>query len=72
VQVQISKGEAEKWLPLADPVRGGNKLYETCAVVGSSGVLLLQDKGAEIDSHDFVMRFNGAPTKGLERCCLQM
>jgi len=64
---KISKGEADKWLPLADPVRGGNKLYETCAVVGSSGVLLLQDKGAEIDSHDFVMRFNGAPTKGLER-----
>eukprot|EP00873_Tetraselmis_striata_P039331 jgi/Tetstr1/459595/TSEL_004958.t1 len=68
---KVSEKEADKWLPAADPVReerqGVSKLYESCAVVGSSGVLLLEDKGAEIDSHEFVMRFNGAPTKGLER-----
>lgn len=71
-RAQVSEKEADKWLPAADPVReerqGVSKLYESCAVVGSSGVLLLEDKGAEIDSHEFVMRFNGAPTKGLERC----
>ena len=32
----------------------------------SLGILLHHERGAEIDSHDVVIRFNSAPTKGLE------
>lgn len=42
------------------------KKYATCAIVGNSGMLVYSRNGAEIDAHEMVMRFNGAPTKGLE------
>ena len=42
-------------------------VYRSCAVVGSSGILLHHERGAEIDAHDVVIRFNSAPTKGLEK-----
>ena len=35
--------------------------FSTCAVVGSSGTLLQQSLGAEIDAHDAVLRVNAAP-----------
>lgn len=38
----------------------------TCAVVGSSGSLLYERFGAQIDTHDVVIRFNDAPTVGFE------
>uniref|UniRef100_A0A3B4A300 alpha-N-acetylgalactosaminide alpha-2,6-sialyltransferase n=1 Tax=Periophthalmus magnuspinnatus TaxID=409849 RepID=A0A3B4A300_9GOBI len=38
----------------------------TCAVVANGGVLWRSKKGAEIDSHDYVFRVNGALTKGFE------
>mmetsp|Transcript_29256 Transcript_29256/g.85785 ORF Transcript_29256/g.85785 Transcript_29256/m.85785 type:complete len:603 (+) Transcript_29256:154-1962(+) len=41
--------------------------FASCAVVGSAGSLLDDAYGAEIDGHDLVMRFNGAPTAGFER-----
>lgn len=41
--------------------------YSTCAVMGSSGSLLQQTLGAEIDSHALVLRFNIGPTKGWEQ-----
>eukprot|EP00976_Prorocentrum_cordatum_P026175 531066-Prorocentrum_minimum.AAC.1 len=41
-------------------------LFKSCAVVGSSGILLLYDRGSEIDGHDAVFRFNSAPTHGFE------
>ena len=44
----------------------GDKLFESCAIVGSSGVLLSTARGEEIDAHSAVIRFNKAPTKGFE------
>jgi len=38
-----------------------------CAIVGNSGLLLDHEYGRIIDEHDFVMRFNGAPTQGFEK-----
>ena len=38
----------------------------SCAVVGNSPLLLGQRAGPSIDSHDVVIRFNFAPTRGFE------
>ncbi|XP_070609351.1 beta-galactoside alpha-2,6-sialyltransferase 1-like [Erythrolamprus reginae] len=37
-----------------------------CAVVSSAGAIKHSNLGAEIEKHDAVLRFNGAPTKGFE------
>uniref|UniRef100_A0A8D0B2U4 Beta-galactoside alpha-2,6-sialyltransferase 1 n=1 Tax=Salvator merianae TaxID=96440 RepID=A0A8D0B2U4_SALMN len=37
-----------------------------CAVVSSAGSMKSSRLGAEIDSHDAVLRFNGAPTRGFQ------
>ncbi|XP_033105226.1 CMP-N-acetylneuraminate-poly-alpha-2,8-sialyltransferase-like [Anneissia japonica] len=42
------------------------RFYNTCAVLGNSGILRGSRCGKEIDSHDFVMRSNMAPTIGFE------
>ncbi|NXO04803.1 SIAT1 sialyltransferase, partial [Rhinopomastus cyanomelas] len=50
----------------------GKSLNETvgrlgrCAVVSSAGSLKSSHLGQEIDNHDAVLRFNGAPTKGFQ------
>ncbi|KAK1435072.1 hypothetical protein QVD17_00832 [Tagetes erecta] len=41
--------------------------YKTCAVVGNSGILLKQNLGDTIDSHEFVIRLNNARIGGFER-----
>ncbi|KAF7709406.1 beta-galactoside alpha-2,6-sialyltransferase 2 [Silurus meridionalis] len=41
--------------------------FSSCAVVTSAGAILHSGLGKEIDSHDAVLRFNSAPTKGYER-----
>ena len=52
-------------LPPEDIFRG--KVFESCAVVGSSGIVHHYENGAEIDKHEMVMRFNSAPTKKFEK-----
>jgi hypothetical protein len=41
--------------------------HGTCAVVSSSGRMLLHEHGDAIDGHDFVIRFNHAQVKGFEK-----
>ncbi|CAM6087573.1 unnamed protein product [Calypogeia fissa] len=40
--------------------------YRTCAVVGNSGILLKQNLGSFIDSHDAVIRLNNARLRGYQ------
>ncbi len=47
-------------LPEQDEIGGAH--FGTCAVVGNSGNLLQKGHGKDIDAHDTVIRFNGAPT----------
>jgi len=54
-------------LPKMDPfLRPRPVLYKTCAVVGTSGMLLYYSSGKSIDAHDAVFRFNSATTQGFE------
>ena len=41
--------------------------YNDCGVVSSAGSLLHSGLGKKIDSNDFVIRFNNAPSKGYEK-----
>ncbi|KAK9814164.1 hypothetical protein WJX72_001483 [[Myrmecia] bisecta] len=64
-EVNITITDAlRKALPATDMLRGS--MFNTCAIVGNSGILLKYEFGAEIDAHDMVMRFNVGPTKGFE------
>lgn len=44
----------------------GEERYRTCAVVGSSGILLKQRLGSFIDGHDVVIRLNNAKVVGFQ------
>jgi len=44
------------------PLLEKNATFDTCGVVSSSGALLKSGLGAKIDSNDFVIRFNNAPS----------
>merc|ERR1719324_486957 len=47
--------------------RSGGLLYQRCAVVSSSGALLKNDYGSDIDAADVVFRLNDAPVTGFEK-----
>ena len=50
-------------LPRQDPfIKPSRVVYDSCAVVGSSGMHLFHRRGDFIDSHEAVIRFNAAPT----------
>ncbi|KAM9716396.1 alpha-N-acetylgalactosaminide alpha-2,6-sialyltransferase 1.1 [Menidia menidia] len=51
--------------PLLSPKEGGDGCVH-CAVVGTAGILNGSKMGAEIDSHDYVFRMNGAVVQGYE------
>ena len=53
-------------LPNVDAMEGKSKVAASCAVVGSSGSVLHFRNGKEIDAHDYIFRFNSAPTKRFE------
>ncbi|MEJ1270654.1 ST8 alpha-N-acetyl-neuraminide alpha-28-sialyltransferase 2 [Cricetulus griseus] len=52
-------------LPRTSPLK--NKHFQTCAIVGNSGVLLNSGCGQEIDTHSFVIRCNLAPVQEYAR-----
>ncbi|XP_078663329.1 CMP-N-acetylneuraminate-poly-alpha-2,8-sialyltransferase-like [Branchiostoma floridae x Branchiostoma belcheri] len=58
-----SKCKGEKNCPMRTPLRH----YRTCAIVGNGGILLNSSCGNEIDSNDYVIRLNMAPTRNFEQ-----
>ncbi|CAL8114226.1 unnamed protein product [Orchesella dallaii] len=46
--------------------RNTSPLYRSCAVIPNSAALDGAKHGIDIDSHDFILRFNNAPTQGFE------
>jgi len=53
--------------PAVDPTNPKVKEYRTCAVVGSGPAIMEREYGAEIDSHDCIIRCNRAPSDGFEK-----
>ena len=52
-------------LPETDALRS-QAMYNSCAIVGSSGIVHHFENGRRIDAHDMVLRFNSAPTLDFE------
>jgi len=56
--------ELEQLLPETDSHEGVE--HEKCAVVGNAGSLIQGGFASDIDGHDLILRFNGAPTSTFE------
>jgi hypothetical protein len=56
--------ELEHLLPETDSHEGVE--YDKCAVVGNAGSLIQGGFASDIDGHDLILRFNGAPTSTFE------
>lgn len=54
------------YLPFGSMVFDKIRAKTTCAVVSSAASMRASNFGEDIDSHDLIMRFNDAPTKGYE------
>ncbi|XP_014271557.1 beta-galactoside alpha-2,6-sialyltransferase 1 isoform X1 [Halyomorpha halys] len=48
------------------PLLGPQERFSSCAIVSNAGALNSSGLGRIIDSHELVLRFNHAPTKGFE------
>jgi hypothetical protein len=51
-------------LPASEAALIGGRSFNSCAVVGNSGSLLLAEYGKEVDDHSVVFRVNQAPAGG--------
>jgi len=65
--IHLGRADDQLFQALPDTDVVGGRVYNQCAIVGSSGSLLNFQLGRAIDRHDMVLRFNGAPTKGFEK-----
>ncbi|XP_038608922.1 beta-galactoside alpha-2,6-sialyltransferase 1 [Tachyglossus aculeatus] len=63
--VPFNTSEWKTYLP-EDEISGKIGHLGRCAVVSSAGSMKSSHLGPEIDSHDAVLRFNGAPTEGFQ------
>jgi hypothetical protein len=57
---EFDKTEAIFWR------EANSRRYSTCAIVGNGSILKGKKLGREIDSHEKVFRFNGAPLKNFK------
>ena len=65
--LMVNQERPEKGFELDSlPAKDLQVRYQTCAVVGNSGMLQEVRWGAAIDAHDAVFRFNDGPTAGFE------
>ncbi|XP_074045636.1 beta-galactoside alpha-2,6-sialyltransferase 1 isoform X2 [Macrotis lagotis] len=62
----FNTSEWERHLPQKS-IRDNFGQLNSCAVVSSAGSLKASSLGREIDSHDAIMRFNGAPTRKFQQ-----
>jgi hypothetical protein len=64
---KLAAARSEMTSPVSNLLLGkSHDVCLRCAVVGSSGNLVGKHMGQTIDSHDIVIRMNGAPTAGFE------
>lgn len=67
IPIGVASKDLRRLIPKKDPFLYPNPVvYETCAVVGNSGLHLVHSNGPAIDAHAAVIRINAGTTKGFE------